>query len=198
MKKLLVLLVVLGISSAATAATSIVLQVNPGDALPSYETSTTITVEIVAAGFGTSTPAILTVLGTAEFDAVLTNNDGTSSAPEFNPQIFGATGSDVGVVTNAGGILIDRPSPTTQIRGAKETGDTGISDDWVYRFEYHIPDLEESATITISIDNASFKNGLGQPVIPDTWTSTVDIHVVPEPMTIALLGLGGLFLRRRK
>ena len=33
-----------------------------------------------------------------------------------------------------------------------------------------------------------------------TWTgqSYLDVTVVPEPMTIALLGLGGLFLRRRK
>ena len=35
----------------------------------------------------------------------------------------------------------------------------------------------------------------------DAWGNTVDtltIHQIPEPMTLALLGLGGLFLRRRK
>ena len=34
-----------------------------------------------------------------------------------------------------------------------------------------------------------------------TWENVIAeqlIHVVPEPMTISLLGLGGLFLRRRK
>lgn len=31
-----------------------------------------------------------------------------------------------------------------------------------------------------------------------TPIQTVDISVVPEPMTLGLLGLGGLFLRRRK
>jgi hypothetical protein len=33
---------------------------------------------------------------------------------------------------------------------------------------------------------------------PDSFGTPVTVNVVPEPMTIALLGLGGLFLRRRK
>jgi len=38
----------------------------------------------------------------------------------------------------------------------------------------------------------------GEPFGWDTVTDTVTIHQVPEPATIALLGLGGLFLVRRR
>ena len=42
---------------------------------------------------------------------------------------------------------------------------------------------------------------VANPIIIDVWNSTAKqgtLTIIPEPMTIALLGLGGLFLRRRK
>ena len=62
-------------------------------------------------------------------------------------------------------------------------------DDIVFGYEFHVPyDLEESDWITITPGAGNY-NGYIPPVI--------QIHV-PEPMTIALLGLGGLFLLRRR
>jgi hypothetical protein len=40
-------------------------------------------------------------------------------------------------------------------------------------------------------------NGVAQGSVAPLCTS-LKLHVIPEPVTMALLGLGGLFLRRRK
>lgn len=74
-------------------------------------------------------------------------------------------------------------------------GATGM----LFGFNYHVPDLPYSTIIEI---------GSGGDWLP--WFEFIDgsfyegqldsafIHVVPEPMTIVLLGLGGLLVRRRK
>ena len=66
--------------------------------------------------------------------------------------------------------------------GSGSTGQTGAL---MFLF-----DLTASAEGTVNISTYE----------TDYWTviETASIEVVPEPMTIALLGLGGLFLRRRK
>jgi hypothetical protein len=66
------------------------------------------------------------------------------------------------------------------------------ADGVIFTHEFHVPDgLAFSTNITVDYDiNYSIAGGdvAGQAVL----------HVVPEPMTLGLLGLGGLFLRRRK
>ena len=46
----------------------------------------------------------------------------------------------------------------------------------------------EEGDVVLTLTNVDF----------DTIFDTVTIHQVPEPMTLGLLGLGGLFLRRRR
>ena len=63
----------------------------------------------------------------------------------------------------------------------------------VIGFDFHVPeDLEPSTLITIGPTAGTF-NLVSFDLLP-----SIVLHVIPEPMTIALLGLGGLFLRRRK
>ena len=64
----------------------------------------------------------------------------------------------------------------------------------LWSLEFHVPgDLQPSETIVIEHTAGSY-NG----VYPPNVLPTVVLHVIPEPMTIALLGLGGLLLHRRR
>jgi hypothetical protein len=61
----------------------------------------------------------------------------------------------------------------------------------VFMYEFHVPyDLDESSYITIDVTGTY--GGV------DYSQDDIVLHVFPEPMTIALLGLGGLFLVRRR
>ena len=65
------------------------------------------------------------------------------------------------------------------------------ADDVVLMIEFHVPeDFEPSTWINIDWDGTYGGEDLN---VLDTV-----IHVIPEPMTIALLGLGGLFMLRRR
>lgn len=69
---------------------------------------------------------------------------------------------------------------------------------WMFEFEFHVPDLPWSTIIVLDTMTGAYSGQPGAVVGPDDTWPYAELHVVPEPMTIALLGLGGLFLRRRK
>jgi hypothetical protein len=66
------------------------------------------------------------------------------------------------------------------------TGDPPIAAGDQFSLDY-VGAVGDTATISLFVD-------------PEYTTpvASVDVTVVPEPMTIILLGLGGLFLRRRR
>jgi len=189
MKKLFVLGLVLAISSMA-AAGNIDLQIIAGptaqgeyQGAPSYLPSDTITIALVASGMGTDPDYWI---GGMTVDDVTTNNGGTASNVVFNAK-FDLTNYKI---VNSATLLIE------DITAGIGMGD-GVGNENVVWFEFHIPELPWSTIITIDATGRTWKDVFDDP-LSMTYGGALEIHVVPEPMTIALLGIGGLFLRRRK
>jgi len=186
MNKLLSILMVLVLASIASAVASPVwFDVHPDDKDGIYEPSDWITIVVV-------TDAQVIGLDLAAIE------DGDAGGTANNPLTlnthFGSL-NDPGQLVNSGGILIK------WVAGNSGAGD--YATDILYEFEYHIPDDAQASDYILIGDETGGNYWL-------TWIDfydgsyyegdldPVEIHVTPEPTTIALLGLGGLFLARRR
>jgi len=186
MKKLLVLIAVLVFSTAAMAGTVSVVVEQPGDG--EYNPSDIVKIDLVANGYPAG-PG--TAVGKLVIDAITAPEGGTAEAVGTLHPALAVGIVDAGDLVNANGDLI------TGILGGVQLGGATVPDGaTLYSFEFHVPDLPYSTIITIDIRGLAISNAFNQPLVADVLPA--EIHIVPEPMTIALLGLGGLFLRRRK
>ena len=168
MRKLLILTVVLGMASLATAS---VVVSGPTEVLAGGTYSYSVT--------GTSADTSSSYLGYVWVD--YPTYSGMVSSPGQNTDNL--TGPFSGYTT---GYLPDG----FYFIAATTPGLTEVfAGEW-FTFDVTIPtDAASSTTFGIDILDGSFG------VVQD---AALSIHVIPEPMTMALLGLGGLFLRRRK
>jgi len=187
MKKVLILLLVLGLATAANAIT-LDISVHVGDEY-SYPDEITIcvgdhvTLDIWASGYVDSPDNMYWALVVSQtYGSIgqgtiiqppapsMSTLDGTSAADDWFPGLEG-----------------DEDGPWGGIAGtpAGETAPAGVYFDY---FDFEC--LAEGDSIVRLISTVDFDSYIVQ--------DTVIIHQVPEPASMLLLGLGGLLLRRRK
>ena len=184
MKKFLVLTLVLGIASLATAAMSFTdnSDLNPGNGI-------SLGVDIAAAGsteYGLYMVWADSTVATVSAGTVLLGNassDKTVYDDGYGGTVYATTYYLYPAMTNAG--LATDGSISANFGGIGDTGGIALNGQ---AMTFSV-DALKAGTITLY---ESFDGAEGN------WSALDTITIVPEPATMALLGLGGLLLRRKK
>ena len=178
MRKLLILMLVLGMASMANAALSLLV-----DGVDAGSEITLTTTDTIWIGVDNVSPT-----GQGMFDAFVMIAEESYGVAEAGgswtggnavyspPGVPAAFASYWGPITGFGDVwYLVNSSPTTDVAGAGLTG----------AFEFHCDVLGDDVVINLQDAAAGI-------------VDTLIIHQIPEPMTMALLGVGALLLRRRK
>jgi hypothetical protein len=185
MKKLLVLALVLSMATMANAALTLQINVSGGIHNPD--------------GSITMAPSDHLVIGITTPMGILVDEDQGDFIMVASTQLASVSG---GVINNA--LVWWGNGLANDAAGAGAPVPEGTNGVWggVYLFGYVIP---AASTLFSEIDfHCEAIGDTTLTIYSHDWGTTtgtlseVVIHQIPEPITLSLLGLGGLFLRRRK
>ena len=200
MKKLLIFMLVLGLASVSQA--TLTTLVVGGNQQYSGTAGETISIDLIADTVWSG--AVLSSLVEAS------EVDGDEQALASNVVNMGGviatpTTSTTGVTIDAAGYALNYLG-NLYVSGAASANPAVTAGTVTLSFDYTLPSTISSDywVTPLKPDELFYYSG-GSFAVEGTYSNLAAVnvpieglHIIPEPMTICLLGLGGLFLRRRK